>query len=73
MTKEQLRLKMQTIWNQALEYDRIPLGTKFAVFSDHNPYAKKYQTAMAFLLTGRAETYIKHEPTNNGQAPEFTR
>ncbi len=34
----QVTFKKSSRWEKALKYDGMPPGTKFAVFSDNNPY-----------------------------------
>ena len=66
---------IKQLWDKACEYDRIPFDSKFVVFSDHNPWMKKYNFAIsAYLKSTRTNTaYVQHDSNNNGQSPEFTR
>jgi hypothetical protein len=45
---------LKQLWDKACEYDRIPIGSKFVVFSDHNPWLKKYNFAITAYLRSRA-------------------
>lgn len=46
MTVAELRQELDAKWRQACEYDGMPEGTKFAIFSADNPFYKEYQKLM---------------------------
>lgn len=48
---------IKQLWDKACEYDRIPPKSTFVVFSDHNPWIKKYNFAItAAFSTLRCNT-----------------
>lgn len=50
---------LKQLWDKACEYDRIPPKSSFVVFSDHNPWAKKYNFGMRAALASKnaADTF----------------
>jgi hypothetical protein len=44
---------LRQLWDKACEYDRIPPKASFVVFSDHNPWKRKYDRAVDAWLRGR--------------------
>ena len=41
------------LWRKACEYDNIPADSKFCVFSDNNPWARKYNFGMLAMMQHR--------------------
>lgn len=44
---------IQEAWARACEHDSIPVESKFVVFSENNPWAVKYNKAMAMCYGER--------------------
>ncbi|MDP2729709.1 MAG: hypothetical protein Q8O55_04435 [Dehalococcoidales bacterium] len=46
----ELEKKVHSLWIKACEWEKIPIESKFVVFSDENPYLKEYNEAVSKLL-----------------------
>lgn len=44
---------VRELWIKACEFDRIPVNSKFVVWSPANPYVEQYNKAMSLLLASR--------------------
>ena len=46
----ELEKKVHSLWIKACEWEKIPIESKFVVFSDENPYLEEYNEAISKLL-----------------------
>lgn len=44
-------MKLKDLWNKACDHDGIERTSKFVVFSNTNPWAKRYNAAIRLALT----------------------
>ena len=50
MDERTLSESVASLWTAACGYDGIPADSRFVVWSDNNPYAASYNSAMGRLL-----------------------
>jgi hypothetical protein len=48
-------MTIKQLWQKACEHDGITPDSKFVVFSDANPWAKKYNFAMRCVMLSRQQ------------------
>ena len=48
-----IKEKLNETWRAACRHDGIPEDTKFAIFSDDNPFAKEHNKWAMMWLAGR--------------------
>jgi hypothetical protein len=51
----QMAFAVRCLWEKACDHDQIPHDTKFAVFSDDNPFMPFYNRALTQYQDARAQ------------------
>jgi len=64
METQNIKRLLKALWIKSCRFDGIPADSKFVVFSDDNPYQRRYAKIMKMYLAGRNMFVVRSLNTN---------